>query len=230
MARKNGRHLVTQFIENIPSKAIENYEHLLRSYIHRRHGIYALYKKNKLYYVGLASKLKGRLKAHLRDRHSKKWDSFSIYLTLDIHHIKELETLVLRITDPKGNKKKGRFPHAQNLINEFRADIKNEFNNQLKYLVGGIKPIKSKKVKKITKNSPILGQYNFKNAQLQGVYKGKLYKARVTKDGSIRFKNKTYNSPSLAGIAARKRNTNGWTFWKYQRAPGDWIHIDNIRR
>ena len=39
--------------------------------IKRRAGVYALYRKQeKLYYVGLASNLMGRSKAHLRDRHT----------------------------------------------------------------------------------------------------------------------------------------------------------------
>lgn len=89
--------LVTQYLENISSIALENYLHILQRYAGKRHGIYALYKKDRLYYVGLATSLKGRLKQHLRDRHSKKWDSFSIYLTLNSAHMKELETLLLRI-------------------------------------------------------------------------------------------------------------------------------------
>jgi type I restriction-modification system DNA methylase subunit len=36
----------------------------------RRHGVYALYRGNRLYYVGLASNLRSRLNTHLRDRHA----------------------------------------------------------------------------------------------------------------------------------------------------------------
>jgi hypothetical protein len=41
---------------------------------------------------------------------------------------------------------------------------------------------------------------------------------------------KDYNSPSLAGAAVVKRSCNGWTFWKYERAPGDWVLLDVLRR
>jgi hypothetical protein len=37
--------------------------------------------------------------------------------------------------------------------------------------------------------------------------------------------------PSLVAATACKRQTcNGWTFWKYERAPGDWVPLDNLRK
>jgi hypothetical protein len=43
----------------------------------------------------------GRLKGHLRDCHKGLWDRFSVYLTSDAEHIKELESLLLRIIGTK---------------------------------------------------------------------------------------------------------------------------------
>ncbi len=60
--------------------------------------------------------------------------------------------------------------------------------------------------------------------------KGKLYKAIVKKNGAITYKGRIYNSPSVAGKAAIGRNVNGWTAWKYQRAPGDWVTLDTLRK
>ncbi len=31
------------------------------------------------------------------------------------------------------------------------------------------------------------------------------------------------------GAAVIKRPCNGWTFWTYQRAPGDWVRLDTLR-
>jgi len=73
--------------------------------------VYALYKRSKLYYVGLAKDLK----AHLNDRHGQSWDRFSVYLTIGDEHLKELESLILRIVKPKGNKVKGKFAKSQDL-------------------------------------------------------------------------------------------------------------------
>lgn len=106
---------VCQYLENISRKALENYQDIIRQFVRDRHGIYALYRRTKLYYVGLASNLRSRLHHHLRDRHTQTWDRFSIYLTIADQHLKELETLVLRIADPKGNRQTGKFSKAEDL-------------------------------------------------------------------------------------------------------------------
>ena len=121
MAKKT--HLVCQHMEQIPAKALVQYQHIIREYIRRRHGVYALYKRDKLYYVGLARNLVGRLGSHLRDRHRGLWDRFSVYLTIENHHIKELESMVLRITKPKGNSMMGRFPKSQDLKKLLKKEV-----------------------------------------------------------------------------------------------------------
>src|SRR3989338_9700904 len=109
MKRRNQPNLVCQYLENISRKALEKYQDIVRKYVRGRHGVYALYRKNKLYYVGLASNLRSRLRHHLQDRHAQAWDSFSVYLTIGDQHLRELEALVLRIIDRKGNRKLGKF-------------------------------------------------------------------------------------------------------------------------
>lgn len=72
-------------------------------------GVYALYKGKKLVYAGLATKsLRGRLKQHIRHKKGK-WDHFSFYQVIDSEHIKDIETLILRVSKPKLNKRKGTF-------------------------------------------------------------------------------------------------------------------------
>lgn len=82
--------LVSQHLENMSRKVLENYQGIIRQYVRGRHGVYALYRKKRLYYVGLASNLRSRLTQHLRDRHAQTWDRFSIYLTIGDEHLKEL--------------------------------------------------------------------------------------------------------------------------------------------
>jgi len=101
MARQ--AQLVSQHLENISHEALSKYQDVIRSYVRGRQGIYALYRKNEIYYVGLASNLRSRLKHHLRDRHKKLWDRFSVYLTIGDSHLKELESLILRTVKPSGN-------------------------------------------------------------------------------------------------------------------------------
>ena len=89
--------LVSQHLENISREALEKYQSIIRRHVRRRQGVYALYRRGKLYYVGLASNLRSRLAHHLRDRHQSSWDRFSVYLTIGDSHLKELESLVLRV-------------------------------------------------------------------------------------------------------------------------------------
>jgi flagellar biosynthesis chaperone FliJ len=56
-----------------------------------------------------------RIAAHLKDRHKGLWDHFSIYLTPDGSHMRELEALVLRIVRPTGNSVSGTFRGATDL-------------------------------------------------------------------------------------------------------------------
>src|SRR5262245_64171457 len=83
--------LVSQHLENISHEALSKYQDVIRSYVRGRQGIYALYRKNELYYVGLAGNLRSRLKSHLRDRHKKLWDRFSVYLTIGDSHLRSEE-------------------------------------------------------------------------------------------------------------------------------------------
>lgn len=89
--------LVCQQLENISREALGKYQDIIRQYVRRRHGIYTLYRRGKLHYVGLASNLRSRLGHHLRDRHQDSWDRFSVYLTIGDTHLKELEALILRM-------------------------------------------------------------------------------------------------------------------------------------
>lgn len=124
MAKKSG--LVCQHLEHISVSALNDYQDIIRAYVRHQEGVYALYRKGRLYYVGLASDLKWRLGAHLKDRHKEQWDSFSVYLTGNNQHIKELESLMLRVIQPKpkGNKQTGKFATSVNLIRGFKRDVK----------------------------------------------------------------------------------------------------------
>jgi len=72
MARR--QQLVCQQLENASSDVLEKYPDIISHYMRRRNGVYALYRRERLYYVGLATNLRSRLKQHLRDRHRGLWD------------------------------------------------------------------------------------------------------------------------------------------------------------
>ena len=63
--KRNKGQLVCQHLENVSREALEKYQDIIKRYVKGRHGIYALFRRNRLYYVGLATNLRNRLKIHL---------------------------------------------------------------------------------------------------------------------------------------------------------------------
>ncbi len=232
-ARANRVQLISQHLENISREALEKYEPVIRGLVRRREGIYALYRKNKLYYVGLASNLNNRLKQHLRDRHGDSWDHFSVYLMIGDHHLRELESLILRTTRPPGNKQKGKFSKSENLSRKLRNQFRLSQKKELDLLFGNdtAKHVIKRNNQKNEQLKAILGNYKNVGTQLRAEFKGTIIKAIIRADGTIRYKGQVFTSPSLAASAACNRKTaNGWHFWKYERAPGDWVKLDFLRK
>ncbi len=225
--------LVCQHLENISRDALAKYQKIIRQYVRHRQGVYALYRRGKLYYVGLASDLRWRLNAHLKDRHGRLWDRFSVYLTISHKHLRELESLLLRVVKPKpkGNEQKGKFAHSENLLRRFKREVRSLQRLELDDMIGRERLRRAARENADSETgAPVLGRYINGPLRLRARLKGKNFRARVRRDGSIRFRGKIYHSPSQAGHAATKRSCNGWWFWKFERAPGDWVRLRELRR
>jgi predicted GIY-YIG superfamily endonuclease len=245
MKRKKANNLVCQYLENISRTALEKYQNIIRKYVKGRYGVYALYRKHKLYYVGLASNLRSRLRHHLRDRHAETWDSFSVFLTVGDQHLYELETLILRIIKPKGNRQKGKFIKADDLRKKFKRDIAKAQSIELEELFCGIGKKNNFKLHNKTEikpegRKPTLAPFVNQRFHIRMKYKGKIFIAHVRRNGSITFasesaesdrlKGKVFTSPSLAASEVTKRPMNGWFWWTYERSPGEWIRLDKLRK
>lgn len=226
MGNRSGQ-LVCQHLEGIRRDVLKRFSRIIREYARHRHGVYALYRKGRLYYVGLAQDLRGRLENHLRDRHHGRWDTFSMYLTLRNEHLKDLEALLLRISRPQGNKQSGKFMRSQSLNRSLKGRIRDEQEDELRNLLGlpnrDLSPHSSRNSKATL--SPFI-----KSAfPIRWRFKGVTYKARVRTDGTIRFRSKTFTSPSSAATSITRRAMNGWTCWEYDRGSGDWVPLDKLR-
>jgi hypothetical protein len=236
MARKKkskARSIITGHLEKIGSKVFDDYRTVITDLIKGHQGIYALFKKDRLYYVGLARNLKSRINAHTKDGHQNKWTHFSLYIIRKEDHIKEIESLVLRIAYPKGNKVRGKLKQSKDLRPLLKRMLKDEWIKQLGGIIGGrsipagrIKRIKGKKIDKRP-----LQNYFSQGKVIYANYRGKEYKAWVYRNGKIKFNGKFFESPSVAGIAVTKKKTiNGWRFWKYKNKDGELVYIDQLRK
>lgn len=227
---KKGSQLVCQHLENVSGDVLEDYPMIVRAYVRRRIGIYALYRRGKLYYVGLAKNLRARLKNHLRDRHRGLWDRFSVYLTIDDRHLQDLESLILRTTRPPGNKQRGKFTRSQDLRRGLARDIRTFHRGELDHLIGrATTPVEHHSPAEQEHRFP-LTPYVSGPLNLRSVFHRRKFKASVRRDGSIRFGGRLYRSPSAAAHRIAKRAMNGWTFWQFERAPGQWVPLDELRR
>ena len=226
--------LVCQHLENISRAALEEHQEIVRQFVRGRQGVYALYRKGKLYYVGLATNLRNRLKHHLKDRHGSSWDRFSVYLTIGDHHLRELEALMLRVMKPTGNKQTGKFARSEDLRLRFRRAMHADALATIDDLLGQPKVAKRSPPPKRAPDDerPALAAYIARPLTIRARTRGKTVVARVRRDGFIRFAGALYASPSHAASTARgnKAAVNGWLFWKFERAPGDWVPIDALRR
>ena len=224
--------LVCQHLENISRDALERYQDVIRGYVRYRQGVYALYRKDKLYYVGLARNLRMRLSHHLRNRHGESWDRFSVYLTIGDRHLRELEALILRIVKPKGNTQKGKFARSEDIKRKFGRDMRERHRQEIWSLLG--RPMKVSKTKPmISRNgkvSALVKSLNGRALRLRRRYKGNLYKAHLKKNGKVVLNRVTYESASAAGKAICGRPVSAWKFWQCERAPGDWVKLEKLRR
>ena len=163
-------------MKKFPDRPWRTIKDIIREYVAKRHGVYALYRGNRLYYVGLASNLRNRLRHHLRDRHGQSWDRFSVYLTIGDSHIKELESLVLRIVSPPGNKTGGTFGKAENLRNQLSQALRQQLRKEVRELLGGPKrktPVKPRSTspKNRKGQSPVLSKYISTPLKLKAKFK-----------------------------------------------------------
>lgn len=227
--RRRREALVHQHLENVSRELLEQHQDVVKQFIGRNAGIYALYRKDKLYYVGLATGLRGRLRAHIKNRHGGSWDRFSIYLTIKDQHLREIEALLLRIANPIGAKQRGKLARSVDMRRRIKRAIKEKQYTEVSSLFG-------RETTPVTQSRSSNGRDSElrrllpQGGKIKGTLKGKVFRARVRRSGDVRFKGKLYKSLSVAAFAAIKRPTNGWWFWQIERGRGTWVRLNKIRR
>jgi hypothetical protein len=222
--------LLGEHLEKVSWHILQEYPAVIRQLIHGRHGIYALYKKDRLYYVGLATNLRTRLKSHLRDRHDGAWDRFSVYLTLRSDHIGELEGLLIRIAEPHGNRASGRFTGSKDLFRPLHKRLKEIDADRRATLLGGSVAARRRTLKaRRAKGRAALAGFADRRIPLQARYKGKTHKATLRRDGRIRVGRKLFDSPGAAARAIAPGIRRGWHFWRFRDPDGKWVRLETVK-
>ena len=203
--KKRGRRreaLVHSHLERVSRDLLEDHPDVVKKFIGRNAGIYALYKEDRLYYVGLATGLSGRLKSHKKNRHGKSWDRFSLYLTIKDQHLREIEGLILQIARPKGNKQGGRPVGSKNMRRQIAAAIRLKRRNEMNSLFEAPRKQKNKLAVADEREASLLMRLLPAGARLTATLRSKSFTARARRDGRVRFRGRTYSSLSAAATAA----------------------------
>jgi hypothetical protein len=132
--------LIKGMTKRLPHEILDNrlFERRLREIMRGYAGIYALYRRSKLYYVGLTRNLFGRVRWHLKDRHAGKWDSFVIFRIKRVNYLKDIETLLTQVVQTPGNRVKGKVPRDAD-INRVLKDILREENKEIRKISKALK-------------------------------------------------------------------------------------------
>ena len=233
--KRKSRPIVIEHLEKISSGVFERYPQQVTGLVKQGQGVYALYRRDKLYYIGLASDLERRIKWHLKDKHKGKWDRFSLYIMKKEEQIREVESLLIRIADPEVNKLRGRLRGSKNLERALKAAIKQRQNEEREIIFKQRE--RNRKKGKMGKakgrgERPLKGYFP-KGKVIYAKYKGKEYKAWVKSNGRIKTipSGELFDSPSMAGISVTKKKTmNGWKFWKYKDKSGKLVKLTELRK
>jgi hypothetical protein len=232
------RAIVTGYLEKVSAEVFDRYQKEITDMTKGEQGIYALYRKNKLYYVGLATNLRNRIKHHLKDRHKDHWTHFSLYIIRKVDHIKELESLLLRIAYPEGNSQKGKLKTSENLLPTLLERVEEAQERERDIIFKGSRlPVigeHNKQARKKTQgkadDKPLRGYFPG-GKRLYASWKGKDYKAWVFASGTIKFKGRLYDTPTgAAKVINGGKAINGWWLWRIKDDEGQLVRLKALRK
>lgn len=223
------RSLVVNRLEGVSKDVFKQHFAHITELIGDSPGIYALYDGAELYYVGKSIELRKRVRQHLSDRHYALWTHFSLYLVRREDHIHEIESLLVRIARPAGNRVVPSGKSSGALVKKLKQMIK---RRQREELDGLFAPAgKRTRVSTRVPAASSLAGLVAGNTKLFRTYKGKNFNAMLSPTGIITYAGNKYTSASSAAKAVMPKRSavNGWDFW-YARMPGgDWARLSDLR-
>lgn len=220
------KKIIIKKIESISKDIFDKFSEPISKLVKGKHGVYALYDEGDLYYVGRAVDLERRVKQHLKDKHKALWTHFSLFFTEKKEYISIIESIIISIAQPVGNKIKPKGKIDNKDIKVLEKMIKEQQDRERIEMFGKNFTTKSSKNKS---NRPSLKGYFKSPHPLKKNYKGKEYTATLLTSGVIKFKGKLYNSPTAAAKQIIDRKTvNGWTFWFVKDEKGNWVTLNDL--
>jgi hypothetical protein len=166
----------------------------------------------------------------------KRWDNFSVYLTVRDQHLREIEAILLRIGKPRGNGPAGRLAQSLNLWGRVNKAVAAKHAHERRALLpkNGRLAVARKKVRPRegakAEASAQLSKLFPNGTKLRATLKGQSFKGRLRADGSVRTGGKLYKSLSASASALCGRSANGWSFWQAEQTHGVWMRLTRLRK
>jgi hypothetical protein len=221
---------IREHLEQVSATALSSHRAELEELLDGKPGIYALYRRDKLVYVGMAKRLFPRLRQHRRDRHKGTWDRFSAYVTRRESLAHEVETLALRVMQPTSNRKSGRFGRSTNLARQLEQLLAERHRNEKAMLLGGRSGRRHRRrAAKGLKGSEALRALTGRRRVIKGWCRGEEYRATLLKNGKIRADGVDYESPGRAATTVTGSSRRGWSFWHYKNKSGEWVPLRELK-
>lgn len=229
---RGARPLVVNRLENVSKDIFRQYYDQITELVGDSPGIYALYDGTDLYYVGKSTELRKRVRHHLKDRHLASWTHFSLYLARREDHIHEIESLLIRIANPKGNRVIPRGRSTGALVKLLKRSIRAKQKLELQQIFGEKHAAGrvTRADRETGKALPLAGLVA-KRTRLYRTYNGREYIASINPQGVVNYNGKKYNSATAAAKAVVKRKgaINGRAFWYIRDANGDWVRLGDFK-
>ena len=224
------KQLIIHRLENLSKGWFKNHYELITKLIGKHPGIYALYDDKELYYVGKSVDLRGRVKHHLQDRHGGMWTHFSLFLLSSDRYIDQLESLVVRIVNPRGNRCKPRGDMGNTLIKQLEAMLDKKHKQEKRELFDSSRSMRRSTRIRASSEKKSLKHLVTKHTPIYRTYKGREYKAILTGGGRIKIGNKVFTTPMAAAkTIIDRRAVNGWKFWYIKDLNGEWVKLSDYK-
>lgn len=221
-----GHSLVTNKLVMVSKNLFRKHSDLITRLIGNSPGVYALYDGADLYYVGKSTDLQKRVRAHLRDRHLSSWTHFSLYLVRREEHIREIESLLIEIATPKGNRAIPKGRSTGSLVKKLELMLVQKQKEEREDLFGLRKKLGSKS--RVPRDTRVMGLVK-RDTFIYRTYRDKEYRGVLHPDGTITLNGKVFKSLSAAAGSLTKGEVNGWVFWSIRNADGEWVKLTEFR-
>ncbi len=140
--------------------------------------------------------------------------------------ISEIESLLVRIANPKGNRAVPKGAASSALPKKLKSMVKQKQKEELDEMFGVSTAAREERAgKRPPKHRKLEGLVS-RSTPLYKTFKGKEYRATLTSSGIIKMGKRRFTSPSGAAKAIVRRPTvNGWRFWYIKDLDGSWVRL-----